>query len=140
MRRQPEETIKANIARSIAIFAVLSALITIGVVYNAARIQLAERAHDLASLRVLGFSRGAVGYVLVGEMMLQTMAAIPLGWLGGYGFAALISHGISSDLFTIPLVIARRTYAAASLLVFSPLSGRRWSRRVGWTLSTWFPP
>ncbi|MBC7739042.1 MAG: hypothetical protein H7245_17925 [Candidatus Saccharibacteria bacterium] len=96
----------------------LSALITIGVVYNAARIQLAERAHDPASLRVLGFSRGAVGYVLVGEMMLQTMAAIPYGWLSGYGFTALISHGISSDLFTIPLVIARRTYAAASLLVF----------------------
>jgi putative ABC transport system permease protein len=56
-----------------AIYAILGILITVGVIYNAARIQLAERAHELASLRVLGFGRGEVAYVLVGEIMLLSL-------------------------------------------------------------------
>jgi len=95
---------------------VLGVLITIGVVYNAARIRLSERSYELASLRVLGFSRAEVGGVLVGELMLLTLLAIPPGLLGGYGFAALIAEGFSTDVVRIPLVIARRTYAVAALI------------------------
>jgi putative ABC transport system permease protein len=88
------------------------------VVYNAARIQLAERAYELASLRVLGFSRGEVSYVLVGEIMLLTVIGLPVGWLAGYGFAALAAEGLSSELVNIPLVVSKSTYGWGSLLVF----------------------
>ncbi|MDE3237930.1 MAG: ABC transporter permease [Paracoccaceae bacterium] len=118
VRKQFDETINENILRSVIVYAILGILITVGVIYNAARIQLSERAYELASLRVLGFTRAEVGYVLVGELMLLTVLAIPLGFLGGYGFSALISAGFSSEVVRIPLVITRRTYAIAGLIAF----------------------
>lgn len=123
VRRQFEETIRENIWVSATIYSVLGMLITIGVVYNAARIQLSERAHELASLRVLGFTRGEVGFVLVGELMLLSILAVPLGWLAGYGFAALVAAGFSTDVVTLPLVVARRTYALAALIVLATALG-----------------
>ena len=107
-----------------------------GVVYNAARIQLSERAHELASLRVLGFTRAEVGYVLVGETMLLALLAVPVGWLAGYGFAALVAQGFSTDMVRIPLVITRSDLCdgLADRAWF-----RRWCRRfwygAGWTRS-----
>ncbi|MFP1644954.1 ABC transporter permease [Pontitalea aquivivens] len=117
VRHQFEQTINENLWISATIYSVLGMLITIGVIYNAARIQLSQRAHDLASLRVLGFRRAEVGYVLVGELMGLTLAAIPPGWLAGYGFAAMIVAGVSTDVVSVPLVIDTSTYAAASLIV-----------------------
>ncbi|WP_372604223.1 ABC transporter permease [Actibacterium sp.] len=105
------------------IFSLLGMLITIGVVYNATRIQLAERAHELASLRVLGFRRSEVGYVLVVEQMLLTVVAIPIGWLAGYGFTLLMSQGFSTDVVTIPVIVTQRTFAVAALIVLCSALG-----------------
>jgi putative ABC transport system permease protein len=118
IRNEFDATLNENLIRSVVIYAILGILITVGVIYNAARIQLSERSYELASLRVLGFTRSEVGYVLVGELMLLTLLAMPLGFLGGYGFSALISAGFSTDVIRIPLVIARRTYAIAGLIAF----------------------
>ncbi|PWJ20614.1 ABC transporter permease [Jannaschia seohaensis] len=117
IRRQFEETLDESLATMTVIFASLGMLITIGVVYNAARIQLAERAYELASLRVLGFRRSEVAYVLMAEQMLLTLAAIPAGWLFGYGFCMLMAEGFSTEVVTIPVVVTRRTYAVATLIV-----------------------
>ena len=111
------EEIQANLWTMVAIYTILGSLITVGVVYNAARIQLSERAHELASLRVLGFGRGEVAWVLVGELMALTLVAIPLGWVVGYGFAALTAAGLATEFASIPLVVTRQTYGAASLVV-----------------------
>ncbi len=108
-----------NLLRMTLIYSILGILITFGVVYNAARIQLSERMHELASLRVLGFRRGEVAFMLVGEIMLLAVLALPVGWVLGYGFAWLTAQGFSSDLFTIPLVVERRTYGLASIIVFA---------------------
>lgn len=117
VRRQFETTMSENLRIMTVIYSILGMLITIGVIYNAARIQLSERAHELASLRVLGFTRAEVGYVLVGEVMLLAVLAVPLGWLAGYGFAALMVKGFSTDVVSLPLAVARRTYAIAALIV-----------------------
>ncbi|WP_028030557.1 ABC transporter permease [Gemmobacter nectariphilus] len=112
------------------IFSGLGMLIALGVVYNAARIQLSERAHELATLRVLGFSRREVGYVLVGEMMLLSVLSIPVGWLGGWGLAVLLHRGFSSDLVNLPFGITRHSYALAAVLVLgSALLAALWVRR-----------
>lgn len=116
VRRQFDLTINQNLLTMTAIFSTIGALITLGVAYNAARIMLSERSHELASLRVLGFSRAEAGFVLVGEAMLLALLAVPPGWLAGYGLAALMMQGFSSEIVQIPLVIDRSTYTFAACL------------------------
>lgn len=117
VRRQFDATMMENLLRFVLIYSALGVLIAVGVVYNAARIQLSERAHEMATLRVLGFTRGEVGYVLVGELMLLTVLALPVGWVAGYAFAALVTRGFSTDMIEVPLVVSRQTYGLASAIV-----------------------
>jgi len=117
VRRQFDATLSENLVTMLTIQTLVGLITAIGVVYNAARIQLSERRHELATLRVLGFSRGEVGFVLVGEMMLLTLVAIPLGWALGYYLASLLVTAMSNDLMQMPFVITRRTYALAAVAV-----------------------
>jgi putative ABC transport system permease protein len=103
-----------------------------GTVYNAGRVTLSERARDLASLRVLGFSKGEVARMLFGELALLGAMGLPVGVLLGIGFAwgVVVSFG-STELFRMPLVIGPRTIAAGllvpvvtALLVALPLRRR----------------
>jgi putative ABC transport system permease protein len=98
---------------------VLAGTIAVGVVYNNARIALAERAWELASLRVLGMTRGEVSGLLLGELALEVLVALPLGWLAGYGLSAFIVELIHPETFRIPLIILPRTYALASVVVLA---------------------
>ena len=107
-----------------------ASIITIGVVYNAARISLSERSRELASLRVLGFTRAEISSILLGELALITLLAIPLGLLVGYGFAALMVTAFDTELYRFPLVVSARTFGASALVValaatFSGLVVRR---------------
>lgn len=99
------------------ILTAFAVVIAIGVVYNAARIALAERAWELASLRVMGFTRREVSGILLGELALEMVVAIPLGWLIGYGLAVGSTGLVDTDLFRIPAVVWPRTYAYAALAV-----------------------
>ncbi|MGI9480803.1 MAG: FtsX-like permease family protein [Hyphomicrobiales bacterium] len=114
--RKFRETMEKNISIFTVIYSLLSALIAFGVVYNSARIQLSERARELASMRVLGFTRTEVSVVLLLELAILTLAAIPLGWVIGYGFAMAIVSGFDNELYRIPFVISPSTYAQAAIL------------------------
>jgi putative ABC transport system permease protein len=116
-RRSFEDTIAENVVITTTIYTILGLLITVGVTYNGARIQLSERARELASLRILGFTKGEVGYILMGEIMLLALLAQPVGWLLGYLFARATTEGFESDLYAIPLVLKPATFANASLVV-----------------------
>ncbi|MEO8272152.1 MAG: FtsX-like permease family protein, partial [Aureliella sp.] len=94
-----------------------AAIIAIGVVYNSARISLSERSRDLATMRVIGFSKHEVSTVLLAETALFTLLAIPLGWLIGFGLAALMVRGMDTDNYRIPLVINPSTLGMAALVV-----------------------
>ena len=95
----------------------LAGAIAFGVVYNSARIALSERGRELASLRVLGFTRGEISYILFGELGALTLAAIPLGFVLGYAFAAHMIYSLQTDLFRIPLVVEPSTFGFAALVV-----------------------
>ncbi len=97
-RRAFEQTIAQNIAVSATVYVALGVMITFGMACNAARIQLSERARELASLRILGFTRAEVGYVLTGETLLLALLAQPLGRGIGAGVARLFTERFSSDL------------------------------------------
>jgi len=103
----------------------LAATIAFGVVYNSARIALSERSRELASLRVLGYTRTEISFIFLGEIGLLTLAAIPLGFLIGQGMSAYLAKAIESDLFRVPVLIEPATYslAATAVVVSACLSG-----------------
>ncbi len=108
----------------------MSGAIAFGVVYNSMRIALSERSRELSSLRVLGYTRGEISYILLGELGLLTLAAIPLGFAMGKGLCIYIARALGSDLFRVPVVIEPGTYSLAATVVlvsavFSSLVVRR---------------
>jgi putative ABC transport system permease protein len=115
------ETFRATSARNVLFFttilSIFAATIAVGVVYNNARIQLAERAWELASLRVLGFTRREVSVLLLGELALEIALAIPAGFLAGYGLAKLLISLMNQEVFEFPLVIFAPTYLYAGAVV-----------------------
>ena len=113
------ETLAQNINYMVTVYVLLAVVIAFGVVYNNARVQLSERARELASLRVLGFTRAEVSRVLLTELAILTLIAQPLGWLFGYGFGWLLIQSFSSDLYRAPFIIETSTYAASSLVVLA---------------------
>jgi putative ABC transport system permease protein len=117
MTRNMREVTARNMLIFSAILTTFACVIAIGVVYNNARIALAERAWELASLRVLGFTRAEVSGFLLGELAIEIIFAIPLGVGLGYGLALTIVNMIQSDEFYFPLVISSHTYFYAALSV-----------------------
>ncbi|GMG86918.1 ABC transporter permease [Biformimicrobium ophioploci] len=104
---------------------ILGGVIATGVVYNTARIAFSERARELASLRVLGYRQGEVAYVLLAELGILTLLAIPIGFVIGHHLCAFLASQLQSDLFRVPLVLESRTYAMSALVIVvsSLLSG-----------------
>ncbi len=98
---------------------VFAVIIAFGVIYNSARIALTERGRELASLRVLGFTRAEIGYILLGELGLLTLIAIPLGFVVGRSICTLFVNGARSELYRIPLIIHPSTYAFAATVVLA---------------------
>ncbi len=116
---QLREVLNENLLLMMFVYSSLGVLITFGVVYNSARIQLSERARELASLRVLGFTRAEVSRVLLIEIAILTGLAIPVGWGLGYGLAWLTCQGLDTELQRIPFVVEPRTFALATTIVLA---------------------
>jgi len=114
-----QKTMDDNMGPYMGIMTIFSCLIAIGVVYNSARISLAERARELASLRVLGFYRAEVAYILLGELGVLTLLALPIGMGLGYLLCAYLVASFSNELYQIPLVIRPSSYGWAASVVLS---------------------
>lgn len=97
-----------------AIVTLLSLVVCVGVVYNNARVALSVRSRDLASLRVLGFTRGEVAGVLIGEMAAQVLLALPLGLLFGYLLVVAIASNLDPETYRLPVVVTSQSYAFAA--------------------------
>ena len=113
------ETSARNVLVFTSVFTLFAATIAVGVVYNSARIALAERAWELASLRVLGFSRAEVSTFLLGELAAEVAVGIPLGLWLGYGLAVFLTGQMQSETFRIPVIIAPKTYVLAALAILA---------------------
>lgn len=111
----------------------LAGAIALGVVYNAARITLSEHERELASLRVLGFTRGEIAYILLGELALLTLLALPIGFFLGNTLVAIVVWVFENDLYRLPFVLLPSNYAlgAGVVLVAAFLSGWVLWWRVG---------
>ncbi|HKE85081.1 MAG TPA: ABC transporter permease [Vicinamibacterales bacterium] len=109
------DVMAANMSLSIFINLLFAGIIAFGVVYNAARVSLSERSRELASLRVLGFTRAEISLILMGELALLTLVSLPVGGLFGWGLAAAMVHSIDSEVYRFPLVVTRQAVAMAFL-------------------------
>lgn len=107
------DTMAETITIFVSFFIVFSCALAFGVTYNAARISLSERSRELATLRVLGFTRAEISYILLGEVALLTFVALPLGCGLGFALASLIVQAFETELYRVPLVILASTYGWA---------------------------
>jgi putative ABC transport system permease protein len=115
--RNMQDVQARNVRIMSTLLTVFATVIAVGVVYNNARIALAERNWELASLRVLGFTRAEVSGLLLGEMALSIAIALPLGMWLGWALVHVVADLIKSDQFFFPVVLQPRTYAWAALAV-----------------------
>lgn len=130
--RKFRETLAQNVSIMISVYATLAAIIAFGVVYNFARISLSEQGHEMASLRVLGFTKTEVSALLLGELAAITILAQPAGWIIGYVFAYIMTEGFRTELYRVPLVVNREVYAWSTIIVITAaaISGLVVRRRI----------
>jgi putative ABC transport system permease protein len=127
-----QQTLAENIAITRTVTIVFAIIIAFGVIYNTSRIALSERARELATLRIIGFSRSEVSYILLGEIAIVTMLALPLSLLLGYGLAAATVRAYDTEVYRIPLVLTARTCVEAlgTTIVATLVSGALVRRRL----------
>lgn len=127
-----EETVAENIGMVRRIMILFALVICFGVIYNTARIALSERSRELATLRVIGFTRGEIAYILLGELAVIGVLGALLGLVLGWALAALTVSAYDTEVYRFPLVISSATYgtSAVTVLVASVLSGLAVRRRL----------
>jgi putative ABC transport system permease protein len=113
------DVLAANMNLSIFLNVLFAGIIAFGVVYNAARVSLSERSRELASLRVLGFTRAEISLILLGEIALLTLAALPVGAALGYGMTAGIVRSLDSEVYRFPVTVSRPAVAWAFLTIIA---------------------
>jgi putative ABC transport system permease protein len=119
-----KNTVAKNMNHMRVINLFFAVIIALGVVYNGARISLSERSRELATLRVIGFTRREISTILLGEIGTVTLLGIPFGLVLGYWFAWILTWFFDQEVFRFPFVIANSTYglAAATVLAASIVS------------------
>ncbi len=127
-----EETITGSFAITNAVFVLFATAIAAGIVYNGARLSLSERGRELASLRVLGFTAAEAGRILMGEQVVLTLVALPVGIGLGVVLTAALAQALSTDLLRLPMIISQSgvAWSTATVLVVAFVSAWRVQRRV----------
>ena len=118
-RKKLRDTLAENLNIMMTVYTVLAIVITFGVVYNSARVQLSERARELASLRVMGFTTAEVSWVLLGEIALIVAIAVPLSFGLGAVFTAGMLSGFETELYRIPFAVSRSTFGWTAVIVIA---------------------
>jgi len=121
IKEQMRNSFRRTTAESIGLlqkmYMAFAVLVAFGIVYNSARISLSERQRELATLRVIGFTQREVAAVLVGELAILTLLALPLGLLIGSGFATAVIQTVNTEFVRLPVIFTGANYALATLVV-----------------------
>ena len=133
LRRAALENIQTymldNMGMMMSVNLVFAVIIAFGVIYNTARISLSETSRELASLRVIGFTRGEISSILLGELGILTLASIPLGLFLGYGMITGVMSVFESELFRLPVVIEPSTFLVSAAAVLGSMTISAWTVR-----------
>lgn len=126
------DTFAQTIGTFTTVLVLFSSAIVFGVVYNAARISLSERGRELASLRVLGFTKREIANILLGEHAILTILAIPLGFIFGLVLCTAMNEIIDTEIVRLPLVYSMRTFVLTTFFVIVAFAFSSWL--VSWRL------
>jgi putative ABC transport system permease protein len=110
------ETIGEHLMVFVSFFVAFACALGLGVVYNSARIALSERGRELATLRVLGFTKLETSYILLGEVGLLILAGLPVGYGMGWVLTTLMSVAFETELFRVPAIVESSTYGMAVMI------------------------
>jgi putative ABC transport system permease protein len=113
------ETIEEMLVIYVTLFSGFACALAFGLVYNSTRITLSERGRELATLRVLGFSKAEISYILLGEVALLTIISLPVGCVLGYGLSLLIVESFETELYRMAIMIKPSTYGTAAMITLS---------------------
>jgi putative ABC transport system permease protein len=113
------DTMAQNMNLQIFFNVFFAVIIAFGVVYNSARVSLSERERELASLRVLGFTRAEISLILLGELAIVVVAALPVGALIGYALGELIMLGFNNEVYRLSFTVSASTTAWSFLIVMT---------------------
>ena len=108
-----EQQVRDNMGTFRIYNVVLASIMVIGVVYNNARLSFSERARELATMRVLGYRRDEVAYVLGGELLVLVLASLLPGIGIGMALAWYVAQAFSSDIYTVPFFVSDATIGLA---------------------------
>ena len=126
VKREQLKAFRETVGQSIGIlrklYFTLAIIVAFGVVYNSARIALSERRRELATLRVVGFTQREVAAVLLGELSILVLGALPFGLLFGRGLAIFIMSSFSTETVRLPLAVEPSTYSVAIIVVVTAAS------------------
>lgn len=124
-RRQFDEQSAAIIGVFTFIMTLFASVIAVGVIYNNARVALSQRNRDLASLRVLGFTRREIATLLFGEQAIQVLLALPLGLFLGHALARAMMANADPENYRLPVQVSSQTYvfAIAVTVISAAFSG-----------------
>lgn len=117
MRGSFRETTAQLMGMLSTLYMSLAVIVAFGVIYNNARISLAERARELATLRVVGMTQREVGAVIVTELAILALLAVPVGLVLGTGIASAIVSSVNTETVRLPLVFPPYTYTFALIVV-----------------------
>lgn len=133
LRRAALENIQTymldNMGMMMSVNLVFAVIIAFGVIYNTARISLSETSRELASLRVIGFTRAEISSILLGELGILTLVSIPLGLFLGYGMITGVMSVFESELFRLPVVIEPSTFLISAAAVLGSMAISAWTVR-----------
>jgi putative ABC transport system permease protein len=113
------ETMGETVLTFVWFFIGFGCTLAFGIVYNSNRISLSERGRELATLRVLGFGRGEVSYILLGEVAFLTLVGLPIGCLTGYALCGLVLMAFDTELFRVPFFLEASTYGLSVLIALA---------------------
>jgi len=126
------DTVMENMLQMQFFNVIFACIIAFGVVYNTARIALSERGRELASLRVLGLTRGEISFILLGELAVLTLMALPLGILMGWTLVKVLCMFLDTEMYRIPFIVEPATYgfSVTVVIIAAILSGLVVRRRL----------
>jgi putative ABC transport system permease protein len=117
-----ERSVAESILISAGIVVFAAVVIAAGVVYNGARIALSERGRELATLRVLGFTRRECSTFFLAEQGVIIALGLPVGAVAGFGLASVLSTAFRTERYSFPVTIYPGTYVFSVLVVLAAAS------------------
>jgi len=93
-------------------------ILGIAIIYNTSVMTLNERQREMASLRVLGYSKGEVAGLIRKETWLQAVIGIVLGLPSGKAVATAYLASATTEMYSLPAVIYPRSYLMVAIVAF----------------------